>query len=192
MKTDKEIFDFFEIICRIFDGNATEDELSNFELSLSEDQDLLNFYTQTAEILGHLLCPVYSIGLTQSLNVDMGNTFFTDLMQQLLENEKEEVVTEYQTPIKESVLEIEENVAKRIFRKLNRFYIFNIASLFVMVFLLHFTISKHKVEIVYLVDSIYSKWSFVGKSASNFHWPWDIISPTDIVMKSSDFIGGNI
>ena len=165
MKSDKEIFEYCEQICRIFDGNISPEEVRDFEHKLSQDPELLDIYTQVAEIHGHFICPGISIGLTQQFGLSEREALPPEILQELLKYE--EVAPEFKIPQELPVEDIQKKTGRQKIKKSTLFLYINIAAVVLIAVSLHFLTPQKKAEIVTLADSINAKWTLSGSSTGS-------------------------
>lgn len=168
MKSEKEIFQQCELICRIFDGDISPDDLRKFEANLCEDPEILNIYAQVAEIHGCLICPSVSVGLAQESGMDDDSILSTELWKQLLESEKTapEIEIPKEKPQRELIQKIVYPQHEKY--KMSKFYKLTLAACAAIVlFFVYMNFAPQKAysqEVAMLTDSMNAKWVNVEDS----------------------------
>ena len=163
MKSEKEIFQQCELICRIFDGDISPEDLREFEVNLCEDSEILNIYAQVAEIHGRLICPSVSVGLAQESGMDDDSILSTELWKQLLESEKTapEIEIPKEKPQRELIQEIVYPQHEKY--KMSKFHKLTLAACAAIVFFfIYMNFAPQKVynqEVATLTDTMNAKWA---------------------------------
>lgn len=88
MRSDKEICQASELICRVLEGEAGTEEIRQLEAMLHRDPEVLSLYTQISDTLAELMCPGPSMGISYQAENDQELGLDMHLWKQLQQEEE--------------------------------------------------------------------------------------------------------
>lgn len=98
MRSDREILQVSELICRVLEGHASAEEVCQLEELLQHNPEVLSFYTQIADTLAELMCPGHSMRISYQADLDPEQGLDMHLWKLLAEEEKVASTVEISEP----------------------------------------------------------------------------------------------
>jgi hypothetical protein len=183
MRSEREIFQVSELICRVLEGYASAEEVRQLEELLHHNPEVLSFYIQIADTLAELMCPGHSMRISYQAEPDPELGLDMHLWKLLAEEEKIASTVEISEPVSsERPLIAKVKPMSRSFR-MNKFSVVSLitsaAALLFLVLFAQFGPSR-PISVATLTDSFEVQWQNrsleVGSRLTNRRSPLRLLS----------------
>jgi hypothetical protein len=183
MRSDREILQTSELICRVLEDHASAEEVRQLEELLHHDPEALSLYTQIADTFAELMCPGQSMRI--SYQADQGQERWLDmhLWELLAEEEKIASTVEISEPVPSERPLIAKVKPTSSSVRMNRFslvsFITSAAALLFLVLFAKFGPSR-PIPVATVADCFEAQWQNrtieVGRRLTNRHSPLYLLS----------------
>ena len=183
MRSDREMLQICELICRVLEDHASAEEFRRLEELLHHDSEVLSLYTQIADTFAELMCPGHSMRISYQADRDQERWLDMHLWELLAEEEKSASTVEISEPVSSERPLIATVKPKSASVRMNKFslvsFITSAAAILFLAVFAKFGPSR-PIPVATVTDSFEAQWHNrameVGSRLTNRRSPLQLVS----------------